>query len=58
MPKSKYLLRFALLTRLVKSRPGISFQEIQRDVVKNLQILNERDGKHLQDIRKGVSSAI
>lgn len=45
MPKSKYLLRFALLTRLVKSRPGISFQEIQRDVVKNLQILNERDGK-------------
>jgi proteasome accessory factor B len=45
MPKSKYLIRFALLSRLVKSQPGITFFEIQHLVLQNLQNLNDKDGK-------------
>lgn len=45
MPKSKYLIRYALITRLVRSQPGITFKEIAQAILQNLQNLNDKDGK-------------
>lgn len=45
MPKSKYLMRFALITRLVTSQPGITYAELKQTIRQNLQNLNDKDGK-------------